>query len=118
MAEFGIDGGQLVVRLSTMEKVEAVHGDVSVPLSAVRSVMVSDPAIDAVHGWRVGTGIPGFVAVGTFRWDGKVTLAVCNGRAPGVVVDLDGERLDRLVVVTEDPAADVDRIRRAAHLGA
>jgi len=66
MAELVIEGDDLVVRLSTVEKLEAVHGEVRVPLASVKSVEVLDDAMGAIHGIRVGTGIPGSVAIGTF----------------------------------------------------
>ena len=36
MAELQVQGGELVLHLSGAEKAEAVHGDLRVPLSAVR----------------------------------------------------------------------------------
>ncbi|MGO8724379.1 MAG: hypothetical protein ACLQRM_16850, partial [Acidimicrobiales bacterium] len=66
MAEIIVDGDELVVRLRAVERIEAVHGEVKVPLQSVRTVEVLDDAVGAVHGFRVATGIPGSVAVGTF----------------------------------------------------
>jgi len=40
MAELEVDGGDLVLHLSGVEKAESVHGDLRVPLSAIRSVEV------------------------------------------------------------------------------
>jgi hypothetical protein len=54
------------VRLSAKEKLEAVHADVRVARSSVRTVEVVDNTLDFVHGLRVGTGIPGSTAIGTF----------------------------------------------------
>ena len=40
MAELQVQGGELVLRLSGAEKAEGVHGDLRVPLSAVRGVEI------------------------------------------------------------------------------
>ena len=66
MAECVVVGQQLIVQLNTGEKLEAVHGDVSVPLASVRSVEVVEDTLDFIHGLRFGTGIPGSTAIGTF----------------------------------------------------
>jgi len=66
VAEVVVSGDQLLVRLSATEKLESFHSEVSVPLSSVRSVEVVENTLDYVHGIRVGTGIPGSTAVGTF----------------------------------------------------
>lgn len=42
MASFDLDGADLVVRLSALEKLGAMRGDVRIPLAAVRDVRVSD----------------------------------------------------------------------------
>jgi hypothetical protein len=39
-----VDGSDLVVRMSDVEKFEAIHPDVRVPMSAVRAVRVVDEA--------------------------------------------------------------------------
>ena len=53
MAELRLEGGELVLRLSGAEKAEAVHGDLRVPLSALRGVEVLDDA----RGWTgIGSG--------------------------------------------------------------
>ncbi len=61
MAELIVDGDELVVRMTKFEKAEAVHGEVRVPLASVKGVEVLDDAMKAVHGIRVGTGVPGRV---------------------------------------------------------
>jgi hypothetical protein len=52
VAELQLEGAELVLHLSGAEKAEAVHGDLRVPLSALRGVEVVDDA----HGWT-GTGV-------------------------------------------------------------
>jgi hypothetical protein len=41
--------------------------------------------------------------VGTWRDKDRVTFAVCHGRRPAVVLELTGQRYDRIVVTVENP---------------
>jgi hypothetical protein len=115
MAELFVDGDELVVRLRVrlraVEKVEAVHGEVRVPLASVKAVEVLDDAIGAVHGFRVGTGVPGVIAVGTFSSrDAHIFAVVHHDTKRGVRVDLDGAQFDQLIVGCDDPEAAVAAI--------
>jgi len=104
MAEITVDGDELVVRLRAVEKMEAVHGEVRVPLSSVKMVEVLDDAIGAVPGFRVGTGIPGSVAIGTFTSrEAKIFAVVHHDTPRGVRVDLEGAQFDELIVGCDDP---------------
>ncbi|HXY43295.1 MAG TPA: hypothetical protein VEH29_03835 [Acidimicrobiales bacterium] len=106
MADVIVDGDEVVVRLRTVEKLEGVHGEIRVPLHSVTSVEVLDDAIGAVHGFRVGTGIPGSVAIGTFTSrDAKIFAVVHHVSPRGVRVDLEGAAFDQLIVGCDDPEA-------------
>jgi len=108
MASLLVDGDMVTVSLSAAEKVEALHGDLSVPRAAVLSARVAADGMEEVHGLKMpGTGLPGVVMVGTWRDGETVTFAVCHGRRPAVVVDLADQVYDRLVVTVEDPEATV-----------
>jgi hypothetical protein len=113
MAELTVEGDELVVHLRPIEKAEAVHGEVRVPLSAVRQVEVLDDAIGAVHGFRVGTGVPGVVAVGTFTSrEAKIFAVVHHDTHRGVRVELEGAQYDELIIGCEDPEAAAAAIGR------
>lgn len=105
MAELRRDGEDLVVALSHVEKAEAVHGDIRIPLSSVREVEVLDDVVHAVPWLKsVGAAWPGRFAIGTFHGDGKKTFAVVHHDTPrGVRVSLEGANFDELVVGCEDP---------------
>ncbi len=93
MAELIVDGDELVVRMKATERLEAVHGEVRVPLGSVKTVEVLDDAELEVHGFRVGTGIPGSVAIGTFSSrDAKIFAVVHHDTPRGVRVGLEGAR--------------------------
>ncbi|MFZ0173123.1 MAG: hypothetical protein WAL04_15685 [Acidimicrobiales bacterium] len=113
MAELIVDGDELVVRLRAVEKLEGVHGEVRVPLISVTSVEVLDDAAGAVHGFRVGTGIPGSVAIGTFTSRDSHIFAVVHHDTPrGVRVDLQGAQFDELIVGCDDPDGVASTLRR------
>jgi hypothetical protein len=111
VAELVIDGSDLVVRLSPLEKLGAFRGNVRVPVSAVRAVRVSAPAWSELRGIRApGTGWPGAIALGTRRGGfGRDFAAVSRDRA-AVVVELEDAPFGRLVICTPDAEATAARI--------
>lgn len=107
MAAISIEGSELVVRLSGLEKLAAVHGDVRVPLAAVVSVAVVDDVRSALRGVRApGTGLPGVLMYGTLRYPGGRDFAAVRYGRPAVQVDLDpsGAPYGRLTVTVADAA--------------
>jgi hypothetical protein len=112
MATLERQGNELVVKLSRLEKFGAgVHHDVRVPWSAVRYVRVSESPLRELRGLRVGTGIPGLVALGTCFVRGGRTFVAAHRGSKGVVVELDGTRYRKLVVSCPDAAAVADSLR-------
>ena len=113
MAQLTIEGDDLVVGLSALEKFGALmFSDVRVPLSAVRQIRSSTDPWGDLRGIRApGTGIPGVLSLcirrGTF---GRDFAAVYRGR-PAVVVELEGSGWQRLVISTADPDALVNAVR-------
>jgi hypothetical protein len=107
MAELRIDGNELVLHLTGDEKLEAVHGDFSVPLTAVRGIEVLDDAHEpADHGFKVGMRLPGVAEVATVRTHGKKLFAAVHQDTPrGLRVLLDGQRYDEWIIGCEDPEA-------------
>jgi hypothetical protein len=104
VADVLINDDSITVRLSKLEKVEALHGDITVPRAAATRAAAVPDGMQEVHGSRLpGTGFPGVIMVGTYREHGKITFAVCHGRHPAVVIDLTGHELSRIVVTVDDP---------------
>jgi hypothetical protein len=113
MAELRVEGSELVVELSELEKVGALRGDVRVPLASVRAVRVADDPRPELRGIRApGTGIPGIIALGSRRGEGHDFAAVYHDH-PAVVVELEGTQFDRLVITVRDPQAVAEEIRSA-----
>lgn len=107
MAEIELDGDDVVIRLSRLEKVAALHGDVRVPRASVTHVRVAERPRSELRGLRMpGTGWPKpLLALGTWRRRGaKPDFVVIHGRAPVVVVELDARstKFDRLLLSVRD----------------
>jgi hypothetical protein len=110
-----IDGADLVVGLSWLEKLGAAHGNVRVPLQAVRSVVAEPQPWGVVRGSKLaGTGIRGVAVLGTrYFGGGRDFVAVTKGR-PAVRVDLsDDASYARLLVSVSDADSTVAMIRGA-----
>ncbi len=103
MATLIVEGTDLVVKMAEVEKFEAMHTDLHVPLATVRAVRVVDDAWPELRGIRApGTGIPGVIAVGTRRGSFGKDFAVVHGRETAVVVELAGAPYSRLIVTNAD----------------
>jgi hypothetical protein len=99
VADIKIEDSQLVLHLSGLEKAEAVHGDVRVPLASIREVEVVDRPLDLIHGLKLpGTGIPGSTAVGTWVSPDGRTFAVEHHASRGLVIRLEGQTYQQLIV--------------------
>jgi hypothetical protein len=87
MAELEIEGDELVLRLTTLESVEGVHGSLRVPLAAVSRVEILENAHDpADRGLKIGARIFGVLEVGTFLSSRKAFAAVHHDTPRGVRV--------------------------------
>ena len=114
MADLYVDGDELVLHMRALEKAEGVHGDIRVPFSAVTAVRSVDDAWPELRGLRApGTGVPNVIAVGTRRGSFGKDFAAVHGKGPAVVVELDGRRVQRLVVTADDAAARARAIAQA-----
>jgi hypothetical protein len=102
----GIDGDDLVVRLTGWASFASLRRRVSVPVTLVRSVSVRAPAAArAGLRWRVfGSFFPGLVAAGLFRARGRWQFWYVT-RAPRVLVVETAGRYERLVLQVPDPDA-------------
>ncbi len=115
MAELQIEGDELVLHMSALEKAEGMHGDIRVPLSSVTSIRAVDTAWpDELRGIRApGTGVPNVVAVGTRRGSFGKDFAAVHGKGPAVVVELEGQAYGRLVLTTDDAPGVLSAVRAA-----
>ena len=114
MAELRIEGEELVLHLSRIEELEAVHSDLRAPLSSVQSVEILDDAHEpADHGFRIGEAVPGFSEVASLRTGGQRLFAAVHHDTPrGVRVVFAGADFDVWIVGCTDPEAVKARIDR------
>lgn len=111
MAHVTVDAGELVVRLSALEKVGALHGNVRVNLSRVKRAWVTASPWSELRGIRApGTGIPQVIMLGTTRGSFGKDFCAVYGRKPALVVDLEGDPFNRLVISTAEPQALADQV--------
>ena len=104
VADLLIDDETVTVKLTALEKAEAVHGNVVVPRSAITAFWTVPDGQAEVAGFKlIGSGLTGVIKVGTWRSADRTIFAVCHGAGPAVVLDLTGERYDRLVVTVDNP---------------
>ena len=99
------DGQYLTLKLSAIEKVESVHGDIRIPESAISGIRIIDDILKSVHGIRApGTNIPGVLAMGTF-WSQseKLFVMIHHHEHRGVRIDLVGQPFNALLFSHENP---------------
>jgi hypothetical protein len=95
MAHLLITDDAVTIDMSRGEKLEAGHRNQAFPRSAISSVRAVPDCIAEVRGMKgevhgmkgVGVQLPD-TRVGSWHDHGRVTFAVCHGRAPGIVIDL------------------------------
>ncbi len=111
-----IEGDDLVIALTGLERIAAFHGDVRVPRSSVRTMRVEPDPWCALRGIRgPGTGLPGVVAYGIRRSTGdRPDFAAVHGRGPAIRIELEpSARYARLLVTVADPEATIAAVSRA-----
>jgi len=107
MAQIKIEDETVVIHLSRAEKFGALQGDLQFPRSAVRVARVVDKPFAEIQGFRCpGTGVPGVIALGTWRrrGGGRDFVAVYLGQR-GIVVEVDPNMssYQRVILSTKDP---------------
>jgi hypothetical protein len=116
VATFQVDGQDLCLRLSWVEKLEAAHGNVRVPLASITAVRAVDNAWPELRGIRApGTGLPGVIAVCTRRGPFGKDFAAVHGKGAAVVVELEGAPFARIIATTPDANDMAAMIRGSAH---
>ena len=100
--------GALRITLTVPERVFSLHGaGVVVPLDQIQSVRVVRDVLGQLRGVRMpGAGLPGRVAIGT--WRGHVAgepfhdFVLVRSAGPGVVISTSGD-YDRVLLGSDEP---------------
>jgi hypothetical protein len=103
VAKLAIEGSSLVVRLSALEKLGALSGDVEVPLARVVGARVTDRPYAELRGLRVGTGVPFVIVLGRMIYGSGKDFVAVYGTGRTVIVELaEGSPYRRIFVSTDD----------------
>jgi hypothetical protein len=111
VAELIREGEVVRVKLSRIERLAALHGDVAFPLDLVSRAEGVPEGLAAVRGLRApGLGIPGVVMLGTTRHAGGKDFCAVRGRGPAILIELDGHPFARILVSTPEPDLLIDAL--------
>jgi hypothetical protein len=116
MVKVSIRDDVAVFSVQGLHKLWAFKSRLEVPLAHIKAVR-ADPAV--TRGWwkgirAPGTHVPGVIVAGTYYHRGlKKTFWDVVDPERAIVVELDGERYERLIVEVEDPSAEVARLSPA-----
>ena len=114
MPSITLTGSTLNIEMSFWERVGSLSSNISVPLTAV--VHATDDPTFIRHGLGLrtgGTGMPGFVAEGHFRKNGNRIFANWRRGEQVVVIDLQGQKWDKLAIGCTDAKALATQINTA-----
>ena len=116
MADLEVRDGELVLVLSSAEKLEGVHGDLHAPLDAVSGIDLLDDAHAPAGigaGVKIGTRLPGVIEVGTIQGLKRRLFAAVHHDTPrGLRVRLQGLSYDEWIVGLSDPEGKLADLQR------
>lgn len=99
MAQLEISDGRLRLRLSRLERVISMRGDLDLDAALIESVEEVENAWPHLHGIRApGAGIPDLLCLGTLRHHGVKDFTAVYGRGLATIVTLRGSEYDRVIV--------------------
>ena len=115
MAELVVDGEQLVLRLRPSEKWWSFHGDVRVPIGAIRQIRIPGNVWLELRGWRVtGTYFPGYIAMGRRRHGSGYDFSMLFKHRPAIIMALNAAEFGEIAVSVDDAEATSRRLSAAA----
>lgn len=114
MATVSIEGENLVVTMTGMNKIAALKSRIEVPLAHVRGATADPGIVHEPKGLRApGTQMPGVITAGTFHKHGERIFWDVTDGSRAIVIELAEEDLARLVITVEDPRSSVDLVNQA-----
>jgi hypothetical protein len=103
VAQLVVDGQELVVKLRLVERFWTFHGDVRIPLSAIRRIRTSNNIWFSLRGWRAtGAAVPGYVAMGKRRHGTGYDFTVVFRSRPVVVLECNDFEFGEVLVSVDD----------------
>ena len=119
MAELIVDGSELVLHLTPVQRMVSFHNDLRVPLSSVLAVTSVEKPWLALRGRRMaGTALRGVAAMGTWTHSDRLyDFCLVRGQQTAVQIELSTGRFVRWLVCVPpgtDAGAEADRLADAA----
>lgn len=106
MARLHVEGDLLVVRLGVIDAMLSMRSTMRFPLNSVSRAFSDPMAKDEPRGIKApGTHVPRLLTMGTFHAEGVKSYWNVRTGESVVVVELTGEKFDRLLI--EQPDADI-----------
>lgn len=114
MARILVEGENLIVKLGIVDTMLSVRSTMQIPLTAVERVYFDPFVGEEPRGIKApGTHLPGVVTKGTFHCEGVKTFWNVWRGTSAVVVELSGQKFDRLVIDHNEPEAIAQKIEAA-----
>jgi hypothetical protein len=119
VAELVVEGSDLVLHMPLRQKILGFHGDIRVPLSAVRRAKAVDNPWMTLRGRRMaGTALRGVAAVGTWiHGNREYDFCVLRRERAAVLVEVNAGRFCRFLVGVPDrvdATVEAERVAKAA----
>jgi hypothetical protein len=113
MASVTVNSRDITVDLTTFERVFGLLPNLTIPIAHVRGVAHNDAILADIGIRAPGLALPRRALIGTFRkWKFK-DFVVWRNEPHFVVIDVTGEKWDRIVIGVGDPAPTVNAIATA-----
>jgi hypothetical protein len=119
MVVVSIEGTTAVFAVQGWDRLWSLHSRLEIPLAHINDVHTdASPKMGWFQGLKViGANFPNVFRAGTFYQDGGWVFWDVRHPDKVIVVELHDERFQKLVIEVSDPAAEVDKLKKAVAKG-
>lgn len=112
MSSLRVHPDRLEIHLTPAEKALALRReDIVVPVSAIRSIKITDDPWIWIRGIRApGTLVPLVLAIGTWKFHGGKDFLIIKNKRQAVIIDITGEEYARIIVSTNHAVDLIDKL--------
>jgi hypothetical protein len=114
MAHLVIEGGRVRLELSLLEKLGAIRNSPEIDLGEIESVeVVANPWTNRVlKGFRIGTGVPYLVLLGTMQYKNGRDFCAIYKRRPNAVITMKSGPFKRWIFEIKD-MSEIEALKQA-----